>query len=58
MKLIYLHGFASIGNSSKSNWLDEHLRDDGFEFEAPDLPNRSHDAAHFLDEYFTRACSH
>ncbi len=52
MKLIYLHGFASIGNSSKSSWLREHLADDDFEFSAPDLPNRTHDAALFLDAYF------
>ena len=51
MKLIYLHGFASIGNSSKSNWLREQISDD-YSFEAPDLPNRSDEAARFLDAYF------
>ncbi|RLL54324.1 hypothetical protein D8Y20_03360 [Mariprofundus sp. EBB-1] len=50
MKLIYLHGFASIGNSSKSHWLRDHISDD--DFTAPDLPNKSSDAARFLDKLF------
>ncbi|MDX8397045.1 MAG: YqiA/YcfP family alpha/beta fold hydrolase [Mariprofundaceae bacterium] len=49
MKLIYLHGFASIGNSTKSNWLRENICHEQFEFIAPNLPNRSSDAINFLN---------
>jgi len=52
MKLIYLHGFASIGNSSKSNWLRENICGEYFELIAPDLPNRSFEAVSFLDTFF------
>jgi len=52
MKLIYLHGFASIGNSSKSNWLRENICDGNIALVAPDLPNRSSEAAAFLDAFF------
>ncbi len=56
MKIIYLHGFASSGNSSKSDWLREQFSSDscsvqGIEFISPDLPNKSRDAALFLDDF-------
>lgn len=51
MKVIYLHGFASSGNSSKSLWLQEHLSGGGYLFLSPDLPNRPSEAARFLDSF-------
>lgn len=52
MKVIYLHGFASSGHSSKSNWLREQFADSSFEFVSPDLPNKPRNAALFLESYF------
>lgn len=51
MKVIYLHGFASSGNSSKSDWLREQFSGTEFEFTSPDLPNNPSRAITFLDDY-------
>jgi len=51
MKVIYLHGFASSGNSSKSDWLRQQFAGSGIDFISPDLPNKPRDAALFLDDY-------
>jgi len=51
MKVIYLHGFASSGNSSKSDWLRQQFAGSGIDFISPDLPNKPRDAALFLDGY-------
>ena len=51
MKVIYLHGFASSGKSSKSDWLRQQFGESEFEFISPDLPNKPHAAALFLDDY-------
>ena len=51
MKVIYLHGFASSGNSSKSHWLREQFSSSEFEFISPDLPNNPSQAITFLDNY-------
>jgi len=51
MKVIYLHGFASSGNSSKSDWLREQFDGSEIEFLSPDLPNRPKDAVLFLDAW-------
>ena len=51
MKVIYLHGFASSGNSSKSEWLRQQFGECDVEFLSPDLPNRSSQAIAYLDEY-------
>ena len=56
MRVIYLHGFASSGNSSKSDWLREQFSSEScsvqsIEFISPDLPNKPRDAALFLDEF-------
>src|SRR3954467_15950278 len=37
MRVIYLHGFASSGNSGKAAYLGQRLRACGVEFHAPDL---------------------
>ena len=59
MKVIYLHGFASSGSSSKSDWLREQFSSDlfaehGIEFISPDLPDKPCEAVAFLDHYLTR----
>ncbi|ATX82533.1 hypothetical protein Ga0123462_1684 [Mariprofundus ferrinatatus] len=51
MKVIYLHGFASSGESSKSNWLRDYFAGGANEFISPDLPNKPGEAALFLDGY-------
>ncbi|MDQ6992641.1 MAG: YqiA/YcfP family alpha/beta fold hydrolase [Mariprofundus sp.] len=51
MKVIYLHGFGSIGHSSKSGWLRDELGKQGHTVIAPDLPDKPAQAALFLDDY-------
>ena len=51
MKVIYLHGFASSGHSSKSDWLRQQFAESEVEFISPDLPNKPREAALFLDDY-------
>jgi len=51
MKVIYLHGFASSGNSSKSDWLRRQLAGTAHEFLSPDLPDKPREAGLFLDDY-------
>ncbi|PIP02581.1 MAG: hypothetical protein COW18_05270 [Zetaproteobacteria bacterium CG12_big_fil_rev_8_21_14_0_65_54_13] len=51
MNVIYLHGFASSGNSSKSDWLRRQLDDAAHEFFSPDLPDKPREAGLFLDDY-------
>jgi len=53
MKVIYLHGFASSGNSSKSDWLRQQFAGINIEFISPDLPDKSREAGLFLDNYLS-----
>jgi len=58
MNVIYLHGFASSGNSSKSDWLHDQFTDSEFEFVSPDLPNNPAQAITFLDDCLGRFADH